>query len=518
MSRIPTSDLHELVRSLNVSERKKFHAFVSGHERAGGKIYVQLFNALLSQKIYDEKKIRKKFPQLTSARFANLKKYLHDLVIESLRVAHAYSGEEMRMRNILSEIEVLYEKRLMKQCLKLIRKTKRKAKELQRHVLLYELISWEERVLNETLNIPREENEVEELLEEGERVLKTVRTINRYRTLLHRIHRLFVSKGMLSKEEDIRSLEKIIEPLRKGEIAKPDAYQEYYFYHNLMGMYHMMKSDWNSTFSERRALILHIEKNPVQIALAPQLYASALANFIVTCEYTQHFRDLHSTFSKVLIMLEDERWKSNHTVQVRLLGACSSMLHYYIHSGEFAEGKKLVEQITQPFESMGEEIPASTQASYRYSFAYTYFGAGEFRRSLQWINRILNERSEARQDITGISHLLNLILHFELGTESSMEYFVRSAYRYLVKKKNISGIEMLLLRFLRKDLPGIHTENELKNALIPLRDEMLKLAESPAEKRILDYFDFTVWMQSRITGERFAEVMKKNNGNREENR
>ena len=50
----------------------------------------------------------------------------------------------------------------------------------------------------------------------------------------------------------------------------------------------------------------------------------------------------------------------------------------------------------------------------------------------------------------------------------------------------------------------------MKIGFIKLKTDFEKLAEIPSEKIMFQYFDFIAWLESKIKGKPFAEIVKTN--------
>ena len=77
---------------------------------------------------------------------------------------------------------------------------------------------------------------------------------------------------------------------------------------------------------------------------------------------------------------------------------------------------------------------------------------------------------------------------------------------FLYKRQKLFRVETAVLNFLKKT-PGVASAKELMPHFIELKDELMKITEDPYEKIALDYFDFISWLDSKIKGKGFAEIV-----------
>ena len=85
-----------------------------------------------------------------------------------------------------------------------------------------------------------------------------------------------------------------------------------------------------------------------------------------------------------------------------------------------------------------------------YKIASLYFGCGQYDKSIDYLNRIINWKTDLRTDLQCYSRLLHLIAHYELGNDNLLEYLVKSVYRFMAKMENLSVVEEEIFTFLKK--------------------------------------------------------------------
>ena len=217
------------------------------------------------QKKYDEPKIMRKFAGVTSLQFANRKKHLYGLILESLRLYHSDHSVDAKLWNNLCQIEVLYDKQLISQCSKLIDKTKALANQFGKHRILQEIITWEERLLVETIASEKTEQEIQTLYAENLRQNELSRNVTILRQLLNDTVKFFRKGGLLRSKEGIAELNKLMKhPLLQDE-KKLKTYHEQYHFLSIWGMYHMLLSDWKKSYEFRKKHLDLIEEHPHHI-------------------------------------------------------------------------------------------------------------------------------------------------------------------------------------------------------------------------------------------------------------
>ena len=122
-----TDHLFRLVKSLNKSEKGYFKKYANFHVRNEMNNYIRIFDAIDLQTEYNEARLLHKFRNERFVKqFAVAKKYLYDIVMESLEAYHRNSTTEIR--SLLTRVEILVDKGLHSQAKKLLRKAKEMAR------------------------------------------------------------------------------------------------------------------------------------------------------------------------------------------------------------------------------------------------------------------------------------------------------------------------------------------------------------------------------------------------------
>ncbi len=81
-------------------------------------------------------------------------------------------------------------------------------------------------------------------------------------------------------------------------------------------------------------------------------------------------------------------------------------------------------------------------------------------------------------------------------------------YHYLKKKTRLYKAETSILDFMRKKIPKISNEKDLIAAFKELQTELEEIMRDPFEAKVLDYFDFISWLESKIQKRPFADIVK----------
>ncbi|MBL7898010.1 MAG: hypothetical protein JNJ99_05715, partial [Crocinitomicaceae bacterium] len=169
---------------------------------------------------------------------------------------------------------------------------------------------------------------------------------------------------------------------------------------------------------------------------------------------------------------------------------------------------ELVPHIEKELENYEDKINKEKQLLFNYNLAYTFFGAGDYRKALKYINDVLNDNEkQLRQDIYSFSRIFNLIIHFELNNHDFIEYDIKSAARFLNKFEKDYEVENLFVAEM-KNLAKTNTPAERRKIFERFDAQLTELLKNDQENVILEYFDLRSWIKSKLNGTSFSDEIK----------
>jgi hypothetical protein len=134
-----------------------------------------------------------------------------------------------------------------------------------------------------------------------------------------------------------------------------------------------------------------------------------------------------------------------------------------------------------------------------------YFGSEDYGTCIDYLQKIINEQVDIRDDLQSYARLLHLMAHFEMGNYELMEYLTKSVYRFMAKKKNVTVLEEEMFKFLRTSfqLPRTKLRAELETFLQKIK----KFEKSRFESRAFAYLDIISWVESKVYQKSMATII-----------
>jgi tetratricopeptide (TPR) repeat protein len=176
--------------------------------------------------------------------------------------------------------------------------------------------------------------------------------------------------------------------------------------------------------------------------------------------------------------------------------------------GEFDKSVELIVEIEKQQALFEGKISKEMEVLLTYNKAYSYFGTGDYKKALQYINEVLNDNEQnLRQDIYSFSRLFNIVIHYELENYDFLEYVVKSTNRYLSKQERDYQVENVCIKSIRKLAKTAETVNRIE-IFEKMESEISELLTDHNERVVLEYFDISSWLRSKIKKISFEEEIK----------
>jgi hypothetical protein len=506
----PSTELFELIKSLSKSEKRFFK--LSSSLQSGEKNYLKIFDAIDKQREYDEEAIKEQFRKETFIKhFPSEKNHLYKLILKSLRAYHSDNTISSILKQEIKNIEILYKKALFKECNKFLKRAKKLAREHEKFYYLFELLSWEKLLLEEAYEAGEFTKDLDALIKEEHNVIEKLRNLAAYHVLYSKINYVFRSGGYVRSEADRLLVEEISHhPLiigRNTALSKRAATICYY----IQGFCATANVDKQTALVKFNRVKQILDENPLIRKDLSKRYIRTLSSILTLQidlgmieEAEAMIENMRKFANKSAFATEDIElvmFKATYLAELRILEKKGEYERAIERIGEVVDGMELNEG---KFNKEQELLFMNTIAS-------VYFGAGDFKKSLHWNNRILNDNEpNLRQDIYSYARLFNLVVHYELGNYDLLEYIVKSTYRYLSKRQRDHELEVMILNSMKKLARNAGSDDE-KEILLEFKAGLNDQLKKDTDQIILEYFNFPAWIDSKIEGVSFVKVLQRKN-------
>ncbi|MEO5682357.1 MAG: hypothetical protein ABIQ88_06925 [Chitinophagaceae bacterium] len=505
MSNRFSDSLFQLVQSLEKSEKRNFKLYIKRSSGNEDLKIIELFDALDKLKEYDEAVLLKKLPSIKKPQLSNIKVHLYKQLLASLRLLKSADSIDLQLNEQFDYAHILYKKGLFSQSLKILDKAKETAKANQKFNFLTLVLALEKRI--EMLHITRSmQSRAEQLSAETVEVTGRIDMVAKLSNLALQLYSWFIKNGHARNETDELAVKQFfhesIPPAaeeQSGFYEKLYLFQSYSWYAFIRQdflMYYRYSQKWVDLFAEH-PLMQRVETGHYIKGLHTLLNAHFdLRNY----EKFEIALRQFEAFANTGRVLDHDNFRIQAFIYIT-----SAKINQHCMLGTFKEGTLLVPSIEEKLTQYDLFIDNHRIMVLNYKIATLYFGSEDYSTSIDYLQKIINEQVDIRDDLQSYARLLHLMAHFEMGNYELMEYLTKSVYRFMAKKQNVTVLEEEMFKFLRTSfqLP----RNKLKPELEIFLQKIKKFEKSRFETRAFAYLDIISWVEGKVYQKPMATII-----------
>lgn len=503
MSRVPSADLFDLIKSMTKGEKRFFKLFAARHAIGGRNKYVALFDAIDRQESYDERALIESNRSLRSIDLRSMKPYLHDLILRSLRDALRDCSPVAKLQVQMDKAQILIYKGLYTQAARILARAAEKAREGNYTMKLLEIL-----FIESQLKVRSEETNTLErhttIHEEQMAVLAKLTEEAEYYNLFMKVYYLQLQSFDPRSPEERGKVDAIMSSPYLGSDRTPVSPYSVMTRFEVLARCSLLIGDFEGELRYATEKIAFLDASPSFRDYYRYEYLYACGKALQYYVYFRRYEEYDLLMARLKSLCEEP---IRQRADLELIIYYHDFL-YLVERCRFEEARLLVPEIVAFMERDRQQIEASSVMQLEIAFLILAIKVADFKEALHWLGELLNDRQfDGYTRWIEVMKMLGVIVYFELGDDRGLESAIRSFYRFLRKKCHLSAFDSTLLLFLRK-LPGITDRRELRRALEELHAALTTLRETPEGKMRLFQFDFITWLESKITGRTFAAALR----------
>ncbi|HUM52018.1 MAG TPA: hypothetical protein PK431_09390 [Chitinophagales bacterium] len=489
-------NVFELIKAMNMSEKRQFKIYSSRHVIEGENKYMLLFTLLERMEIFDQDLLANSLKD-AGKKTAFIKadmNFLYQSILKSLVLYHSGKSAQIILNESISIIEILYFKGNFEQCIKEINKAANIARNAELFSSLLKIIQYEKTVYNHLSKHNRTEHDIIQDLIYIHQIQQNIITYYDLHNTANQA-RIRIIKTRNTKEISI--FEKLMqhELLQHEQRALSlDAKIKFYQIH---AMWHYVNQEKKDELNTNKKIIQLFEKHPIYKDEHLIEYVNTYARILsISKDINEQvfFIELHNFRS---IEVQNEKLYFLRISAQIFNFSYMIELSMYIQKKKFAKAANIINDIEYGLKKYKTILIASYKITFLYMLAYYYFATGNFDNARKRINTLLNEhKEEERPDIYNFAKLINLLIHFELKNFSYIKYKQQSVFYYFKKQSSLYETENIILKFF--SLEKNYTVN-LEKSLLKLKADLEKTKNHSLEKYAFNYFDWIDWIDSKIS-------------------
>ncbi len=512
MSNRNSDSLFQLIHALEKSEKRNFKLYVKRSSNNEDLKIIELFDAIDKLNDYDENLLLKKLTSIKKPQLSNIKTHLYKQLLASLRLIKSSESIDLQLHEQLDYARILYNKGLYLQSLKILERVKEVAITFNQDSFLIQIISLEKKI--ENLYITRSiHNRADRLTTEAIEVNERRRQITKLSNLALQLYSWYIKKGHARIEKDQNEIEKFLhESLPENVFELKGFYAKLYLYQSF-SWYTFIRQDFLMYYRYTHKWVDIFKQQPNMITVETAHYIKGMHNLLNALFILKNHEKFELTLNefKAFSLTTVANMYDNNRIQTFVYISAAS-LNQHIMEGTFKKGLQLIPGIEEKLNTYHSYIDTHRILVFNYKIASLCFGAGEYEKAIDYLNKIINGDIDLRLDLQCYARLLHLLAHYELGNYELMPYLAKSVYRFMKKMENQTIIEKEMIDFLRESLQ--RSPSKVKDEFKLFLQKIKKLETSRFETRAFSYFDIVAWIESKVYNKSMSEIIVKKCGNR----
>jgi len=503
-----SDQLFKLVKSLTKSEKRNFRLYAKRVQDSDDLMFLKLFDLIDKMDVFNEAQIFKKIDKLEKTQFSNLKRHLYKQILISLRLIHINRKIHIQIREHIDFAQILYDKGLYLQSLKILQRAKNLAYKVNNEILILEVIEFEKIIESRHITRTGPAKNLA-LTDEANNIISTLSNEIKLSNIRMNLHSFYIEGGHVKSKEEYDKISLFLEEnLPQLDYDKMSFREQIFLYQSLV-WYNYILLDFERCYTFALKWINALTADHIMIDRDPDNFMRAY-HYLLTSTF--NIND-YENFSIHLRDLEKYRktkyGKFNSTSQIiSFLYVHMARLNKHFMEGTFNEGVKIIPRTLRRINKYKEKLDKHRILVFYYKIAWMHLGNGSPGKTIDYLNKIINadHKSNLRSDIQAYSRIMFLMAHFDEENYEIIEYLVRNVRKYIDKIKQKDLLLTKSLDFFRGivRLPL----GDRRQALNDFNRELLMIRDAPYEKRAFLYLDITMWVQSKVRGLTLQQIVK----------
>jgi len=505
MSNRFSDSLFQLVHSLEKSEKRNFKLYIKRSSGNEDLKIIELFDALDKLKEYDEAVLLKKLPSIKKPQLSNIKVHLYKQLLASLRLLKSADSIDLQLNEQFDYAHILYKKGLFAQSLKILDKAKETAKANQKFNFLTLVLALEKRI--EMLHITRSmQSRAEQLSAETVEVTGRIDMVANLSNLALQLYSWFIKNGHARNEDDEIAVKHFFhEQLPPNAEEQTGFYEKLYLFQSY-SWYAFIRQDFLMYYRYSQKWVDLFGEHPLMQRVETGHYIKGLHTLLNAHFDLRNYDKFEIALRQFEAFANTERVMDHDNFRIQaFIYITSAKINQHCMLGTFKAGLLLVPAIEEKMNEYDLFIDNHRIMVLNYKIATLYFGSEDYSTCIDYLQKIINEQVDIRDDLQSYARLLHLLAHFEMGNYELMEYLTKSVYRFMAKKQNVTVLEEEMFKFLRHSfqLP----RNKLKSELEMFLQKVKKFEKSRFETRAFAYLDIISWLEGKVNQKPMATII-----------
>ena len=456
MTKIISPKLFNLIQSLNVNEKRNFKLYINKYADDKHGVYIKLFNAVSAQDEYDEPLIRK---ELKLTHFETAKSRLFTEILSCLSFHNREASEIFKIRNLMTQAEILSERSLQKESDELLRKALKIADKRGYDLLHGQIL--QQRLFSVFLDGSKKKapEMIDQVSEKSKALISNTLQRIDLRNISAKLSYFMEFPELYSDVKFKKQLQRQV-AAAESMPTKNMSFFEQLDYNEALYLFYFREADYRKAIKySKKNIDLHLHGKHVETSPSSQ-FITYVHNYLDLCLLLRKKAD----FLKVYKLISELTIKEGRALEYYNVEINSVLMEFYISFGLITEGINKITQVQTLIEKKVRRHIAVMQLELFFRCGYVYFLGGRYADVKFWLNKILKEKHKLSAELFLITKTILLICSFAMKDLIDFErnYF---SLRRLLKRSPGFQIEIIVIDFLNFQLDENDPDKVKKKSL-----------------------------------------------------
>jgi len=503
--------LFKLVKTLTKAEKRHFKLYAKKIKQKGDVRFLKLFELLEKQDSYDEILTLSQFKKINKSQLTNLKRNLYKHLLISLRLLESKKQIEIQIREYTDFADILYNRGLYLQALKILAKAKKLAVDHHLDLLHLEVIEFEKRI--ESRHITRSSTErMNDLINESSKRIGVMSSIVELSNLKLRLQRWFINNGHMTKAKDQDRISRQFNEEVSGMEKSLRTFFEKVYYYQAHFWYHYILVEFDQCLLYAEKWIKLYNSNPAMIQQDVDMYMKGLHHYLTMAFFLNNaklHKKLMSHF-EVLAKEDQKLWHKKSSI-LYFLFSNQSRLNQSFLDRDYKEGIAIISKMNRQMKNYENQLDPHKLMIFYYKFACLYIANRQPAKAIDYLLLINNSPAKhLRTDIQVYSRLLQCVAHYDLGHRDILDYLTRSTERFVNKIITQERIPSTILQLFKQLIRT--PDSEQAHVFAHFREILIEFHTHKIEQRGFIFFDFIAWGKRNMEPSLNTQKMAQQNG------
>ncbi len=505
-----SDQLFKLIKSLSKAEKRNFRLYAKRVQDNDDLKFLQLFDLIDKMDDFDEPYIFKKIKGLGKSQFSNLKRHLYKQILTSLRLIYINRKIHIEIREHIDFAQILYDKGLYLQSLKILARAKNLAYKVSNEILILDIIEFEKLIESRHITRTGPTKNIE-LTAEASKIIKTLSSEIKLSNIRMNLHSFYIEGGHVKTQEEYEKISLFLEKNLPQLDFEEMSFREKIFLYQSLVWYNYILLDFERCYSFALKWVNALNEDEIMVERDPDNYLRAYHYLLTSTFNTFDYENFIIHLREIEKYRKTRYNKFNSTSQIiSFLYVHMARLNRHFMEGSFDEGVKIIPKTLRRINLYKEKIDSHRILVFYYKIAWMHLGNNSPDKAIDYLNKIINADSSSnlRSDIQAYSRIMFLMAHYDEENYEIMDYLTKIFKQYIMKIEQKDLLLTKSLNFFRKIVKM--PLGDRRNALKLFHQELIMIKDAPYEKRAFLYLDITLWVQSKLRGLSLQQITKEN--------